>query len=146
MWLDTSAAAKVNHSDTLLYITNMRTDDSYDTMEVPTTIDRRLITMRLKRPHVIMDVADTNGGQLDNGKIWTPYVGANDPEDSLKLYLLAGDGILIRLLDTAQGNMHQMRFSVNFPKDTHSYVDHGRLQFDRPVPGVRNKTNDWTVP
>ena len=148
MWLDTNAAAKSAGSDTLLYITNMRTDDSYDTTEVPTTIDRRLITFRMKRPHVIMDVLDTNGGQLDDGRIWTPYVGT-DAGDSLKIYLNAGDGILVRLLnlDTAVANkMRQTRVAMTFPKGTSDFNDKGRIKFDRPIPGVRNKTSDWSIP
>jgi hypothetical protein len=146
MWLDTTTAAKNNHSDTLLYITNMRTDDSYDTTTVPTTIDRRLITMRLKREHIIMDVADTNGGQLDDGRIWTPFVDTL-AGDSLKLYLTAGDGILIRLMDTVIGTpMMPTRIAMTFPSGTANFNDKGRIKFDRYVPGVKNKTNDWSIP
>jgi hypothetical protein len=145
MWRDTSAAADSSHSDTLLYITNMRTDDSWDTTGVPTTIDRRLITMRLKRQHIIMDVLDTNGGQLDDGRIWTPHVGV-DAGDSLKLYLLPGDGILVRLMDTVYGTSRQTSIAMNFPKGGGNFNDKGRIKFDRPVAGVKNKTSDWSIP
>jgi len=148
MWLDTTSVAIASFSDTLLYITNLRTDDSYDSTKVASTIDRRLITMRMKSPHVILDVLDTNGGQLDSGKIWTPFVRADAPEDSLKIQLLAGDGILIRLLPPDTTGMHQMRAMINYPKGTSDFNDHGRIQFDRAVPGVLDKSNanKWTIP
>jgi hypothetical protein len=92
VWVDTSG----NKSDTLLYITNMRTDDSY----VPltngvSTLDRRLVTMQMKADHFISDVLDTTSAQtFDRGIIKTRCVHAGDP---LKLLLLPGDGILVRL-------------------------------------------------
>jgi hypothetical protein len=143
VWVDTLGGA----SDTLLYVTNMRTDDSYDTTDTVTTIDRRLITMKLKRPHIIEDVAFPQGAQLDNEKIWTPYVGTQTG-DSLKLFLKAGDGILIRLADTTQGTMRQTRIAMNYPKNGEDFNDHGRIVFNRPVPGVLDKTNSakWSIP
>jgi hypothetical protein len=145
MWLDKDSTAKARHQDTLLYIINMRSDDSYDSTGVPSSIDRRFITMKFKRAHIIQDVADTNGGQLDNGKIWTPYVDAG-AGDSLKLQLLAGDGILIRLLDTVYGISRPTRIAINFPKGSDDFNDKGRVKFDRPVAGAKNKTNDWSIP
>jgi hypothetical protein len=143
MWIDTVGGK----SDTLLYITNMRTDDSYDTTAVMSTIDRRLITMKMKAPHIIEDVAFPQGAQLDNEKIWTPYVGTQ-AGDSLKLFLKAGDGILIRLADTTQGTMRQTRIAINYPKNGDDFNDHGRVVFNRPVPGVLDKTNSakWSIP
>lgn len=143
IWVDTLAGK----SDTMLYVTNMRTDDSYDTTEVATTIDRRLITLQFKREHIIIDMNDTLGGQLDNGKIWTPFVGRN-ATDSLKLFLLAGDGILIKLKDTLQGHMLPMRVAINYPKGGLDFNDHGRVKFNYPVPGVLDKSNPskWSVP
>jgi hypothetical protein len=138
MWLDTSATARGNNSDTLLYITNMRTDDSYDSSGVPTTIDRRLITMKFKAKHLIQDVLDTlEYLALDNQKIWTPYVGDGD---SLRILLKAGDGILVRLLPPDTSSMKQMRVAVNFPKGTQDFNDYGRINFDKAVKGVKDPT------
>ncbi len=146
MWLDTNQVAKDNHSDTLLYITNMRTDDSYDTSEVPSTLDRRLITMRFKAKHLVQDILDTNGYlALDDRRIWTPYVGAGD---SLRILLLPGDGILVRLLPPESDTMKQMRVAINFPKGTKEFNDYGRINFDKPVKGVKDPTtaSKYNVP
>jgi hypothetical protein len=143
LWVDTLD----HHSDTMLYITNMRTDDSYDTAEVPSTIDRRFITLQMNREHIVLDMRDTLGAQLDSGKIWTPFVGRQST-DSLKVWLYAGDGILVKLLDTLQGHMAPMRIAIDYPKGGGDFNDHGRIQFDQAVPGVLDKSNSakWTIP
>jgi hypothetical protein len=142
--------------DTMLYITNMRTDDSYDSVAGDaavhtTTIDRRLIMLKLKRPHRIMDVMDTTGG-LDPGAIWTPYVGVGS-NDSLKVWLNAGDGILVRLMDTLPEPMQMMAAPrIDYPKSNqlNHFYDHGRIVFDQAVSGVRNPSTgvnkDWSIP
>jgi hypothetical protein len=129
MWLDTNAAAIANHSDTLLYITNMRTDDSYDTSEVPTTIDRRTITLQMRARHLFSDVLDSFPS-LDNLRIKTPFVAAND---SLKIQLLAGDGILLRLVDG-----DTMHVAVNYPLGGGDFNNYGGVKFDKPVFGVQD--------
>jgi hypothetical protein len=148
VWLDTAHG----QHDTLLYITNLRTDDSYDTSGKPSTIDRRLITLKLKRPHLVRDVQDSTGA-LDPGRVWTPYVGGA-AGDSLKVYLLAGDGILVRLMDTIPTLPMQAMAAprIDYPKknQTDHFYDHGRIVFDQPVPGVRNPSSgvnkDWSIP
>ncbi len=79
--------------DTLLYITNMRTDDSFDSVGNLSTIDRRFITLKMKAPHMVTDVF-SDGQSNDNGKIWGNYVNTQLP---LSVWLPAGDGILVRL-------------------------------------------------
>jgi len=145
MWLDNDSTQKALHQDTMLYITNMRTDDSYDTTAVPTTIDRRLITMQFKAKHLVQDINDSTGYlALDNRKIWTPYVGAGD---SLRLLLLAGDGILVRLLP-GPDSMKQMRASISYPKGGKDFNNYGRIKFDKPVKGVLDPTTSskYSIP
>jgi hypothetical protein len=143
LWVDTLD----NHNDTMLYITNMRTDDSWDTSGVPSTMDRRFITLQMKRQHIAIDMVDTLGAQLDSGRLWTPFVGRQST-DSLKVLLYPGDGILVKLLDTLQGNMVPMRIAIDYPKGGGDFNDHGRIRFDRPVPGVLDKSNSakWSIP
>jgi hypothetical protein len=144
MWLDKDSTAKALHQDTLLYITNMRSDDSYDTTAIPTTIDRRFITLRLKSRHLIHDEANPYGGELDNPKVITPFVDTL-AGDSLKLQLLAGDGILIRLMSLPDST-HAMRAMINFPKGGVDFNDKGRIRFDRPIIGVKNNVSDFSIP
>jgi hypothetical protein len=153
VWVDTAKGQQ----DTLLYITNLRTDDSYvwnatETDSIPGTMDRRVIQLKLKRPHRIADILDTNGS-LDPGRVWTPYVGSAS-SDSLVVYLNAGDGILVRLMDTIPSQPQQAMAApkIDYPKNNQSnhFYDHGRIVFDQPVPGVRNKSigagKDWSIP
>lgn len=119
LWLDTLNG----RSDTMLYITNMRSDDSYaTTAAVPSTIDRRTISLQLKRSFKIIDVFNP-GDTLGTGKIRTPVVAAGG---DLKVSLLAGDGILLKL-DTnynpppAPKLPDQLYFSI-VPNPTFTYT------------------------
>lgn len=143
-------------SDTLLYITNMRTDDSYviDSTTHPGTIDsvlgtfdRRYITVKMKAAHLITDVADTAALRI-MGKVRTPYVGEGD---SLVVWLLPGEGVLVRLT-APPDSMKQMRIALNYPKiapaDTSNKYDHGQVKFSEYVVGV-SKTGGYdslTIP
>jgi hypothetical protein len=90
VWVDTLG----QKHDTMLYIINMRTDDSYTTTETVSTIDRRYITIKLKTPCFVMDLLDSR--TRANGKLLTPYVGI-PTANTLSVRLLAGDGILVKL-------------------------------------------------
>lgn len=145
MWLDKDSAAKANHIDTLLYITNMRTDDSYDTTEVPSTIDRRVIALTLKTAHFVKDVIDKSSGlALDSTRVGTPFVGEGN---ELQVRLLAGDGILVRLMPPpVDTTLRQMQVAINYPKGTQSFFDYGRVRFDKAVLGVKDPASNFTVP
>ncbi len=150
-WVDTTVT-----TDTFLYITNARTDDSYDSTVrqrldtvadsiPPGTFDRRYITMQMKARHLVTDVADTLGLQT-MGKVRTPYVGAGD---SLVVWLLPGDGVLVRLTG-APDSMQQMRVQLNYPKappavgPTQNDYNHGSIKFSDKVYGV--SPADSTIP
>jgi hypothetical protein len=92
-WIDTVGGK----ADTLLYITNMRTDDSYGVTEVPSTIDRRYVTLKLKRQHYVVDMMQPNVLPRMNSKLRTPFVGTPNGY-TLNVRLLPGDGILVKLL------------------------------------------------
>lgn len=141
LWRDTVGGK----SDTLLYIINLRTDDSYKPgSDTVSTIDRRLVTMQMNWDHLITDVLDTARSRpLDSGIIWTPYVSAGD---SLRVLLLPGDGVLVRLDTAPPQPMAQMRVAINYPKGGGDFNDHGRIKFDREVEGVRDRISDWSVP
>lgn len=148
-WIDTMGGV----SDTLLYITNMRTDDSYvaDSTTHPGTIDsvlgtfdRRYITMKMKAAHLVTDVADTAHLRI-MGKVRTPYVGEGD---SLVVWLLPGEGVLVRLT-APPDSMKQMRIAINYPKaqpsgPTQEKLDHGLVKFSDYVIGVN--PSDSTLP
>lgn len=141
MWRDTVGG----RDDTLLYVINMRTDDSYQGRDTVSTIDRRLVTIAMQRgPYLITDVLDTsNTRALDRGIIWTPYVNTGD---SLRLLLLPGDGVLVRLDTAPPQPMAQMRVAINYPQGSGDFNDHGRIVFDKPVEGVRDRISDLSVP
>jgi len=138
VWRDTTT------HDTLLYIVNTRTDDSWDTSGKCQTFDRRYITMQMKARHLVTDVADTLALRT-MGKVRTPYVGAGD---SLVVWLLPGDGVLVRLT-AADTSMKQMRIALNYPKQPPSHpqenvYDHGKIKFSDYVVGVSHA--DSTIP
>src|SRR5579883_565113 len=139
VWQDTLT------KDTLLYIVNMRTDDSWDTTGNCSMQDRRYISMRLKANHMVTDVADI--GLIGSYKVVNNYVDVSSPStDSLKVWLLPGDGVLVRLSPAKL-----MPVAIDFPKTdtaTHDYYNHGYIQFDRPLDGVESKSSPttWRVP
>jgi hypothetical protein len=132
VWIDTLG----NRSDTLLYITNMRTDDSYlPRSNTVSTQDRRLITLQLKADHFIADVFDTTSAQTqDRGIIRSRCVHAGD---KLKVLLPPGEGVLVRLKEarcepeptvstdrihftsTPNPTFGQMSFTFKLPEDSH---------------------------
>lgn len=101
VWIDTTMSTP----DTLLYITNLRVDDSYDStgnakldkQGVPGKFDRRTVTLQLKGDHRVVDVADTQRRQSRKGRVLTPIVQSGG---RAAVDLLAGDGVLIRLART----------------------------------------------
>jgi hypothetical protein len=150
VWLDTAHG----QNDTLLYITNMRTDDSYiwadstHTDSIPSTMDHRLITLQMKAAHYINDVLDSGLSRyLDNGRVWTPYVGAGD---SLRVLLGPGDGILVHLTAAPPQPSAQMQVAISYPKVTGSttqdFNNYGRVNFDSAVVGSKLVNGHQSVP
>src|SRR6185312_908857 len=83
VWIDTLHASRENARDTMLYITNLRTDDSDDTRISasgstsvgPSTIDRRFVMMRMNARHSVSEVGTTNNDySIDLNRVKTPYV------------------------------------------------------------------------
>lgn len=141
---------KLNSQDTFIYITNLRTDDSWGDDSVAGTFDRRYISLQMHRNLFITDVADTLQNR-DVGKVRTPYVGAGD---SLVVWLNPGDGILLRLSAPPVNEYKKMQVAINVQKGSDEHLDHGRIHLDRPIQGVRDRfvtSTDpwdpaWTVP
>jgi len=94
----------LNKGDTLLYVTNTRTDDSFEPPLAETsTIDHRIIGIQLTKDCFIHDVLDEENPQNRNN--FTSRVWADEVKAGKRLYvhLSAGEGILVRLTPTTIG-------------------------------------------